>query len=100
MCVCVRVCAFVRACVRVFLWMCDSVLSSTHHPHTGGSLKSMEESYVKKFQSYQDMAFKEGSKIKVSKEERKRLKKQLKDGKLHEEMLNRRSKMKADKFCK
>lgn len=51
-------------------------------------------------QSYQDMAFKEGSKIKVSKEERKRLKKQLKDGKLHEEMPNRRSKMKANKFCK
>ena len=66
----------------------------------GGSLKAMEEKHVQKFQSFQEMTHVEGSKVKVSKEERKRLKKQLKEGKLHEEMLNRRSKMKADKFCK
>jgi hypothetical protein len=36
----------------------------------------------------------------VSKEERKRLKEALKAGRLHQELLDRRSKMKADKFCK
>ena len=66
----------------------------------GGSLKAMEESFGKKFQSYQNLGFKEGSKIRVSSEDRKRLKVAQKDGSLHGELLHRRSKLKADKFCK
>jgi protein FRG1 len=60
----------------------------------------MEMSFTKKFQSFQNLCFKEGQTVKVSKEERRRLKEAKKAGKLHEELLNRRSKMKADKFCK
>lgn len=66
----------------------------------GGSLDNMEMSFTKKFQSFQNLCFKEGQTVKVSKEERRRLKEAKKAGKLHEELLNRRSKMKADKFCK
>eukprot|EP00039_Didymoeca_costata_P026421 m.15898 g.15898 ORF g.15898 m.15898 type:complete len:273 (-) comp5520_c0_seq1:196-1014(-) len=66
----------------------------------GGSLKNMEVNYVQKFQSYQGLRHVEGNKVKVSTEERKNLKQAVKQGKLHEEMLNRRSKLKADRMCK
>eukprot|EP00041_Stephanoeca_diplocostata_P042099 m.10213 g.10213 ORF g.10213 m.10213 type:complete len:275 (+) comp7256_c0_seq1:271-1095(+) len=66
----------------------------------GGSLKNMETNFVKKFQSYQNLCFKEGSKVKVSAEDRKRLKSAKTSGKLHEELLDRRSKLKADRYCK
>mmetsp|Transcript_18634 Transcript_18634/g.48580 ORF Transcript_18634/g.48580 Transcript_18634/m.48580 type:complete len:273 (+) Transcript_18634:255-1073(+) len=67
---------------------------------TGGTLENMETSFAKKFQSYQSQCFKEGETVKVSKEERRRLKEAKKKGRLHEEMLNRRAKLKSDKFCK
>eukprot|EP00040_Diaphanoeca_grandis_P040206 m.261585 g.261585 ORF g.261585 m.261585 type:complete len:274 (-) comp42460_c0_seq1:104-925(-) len=66
----------------------------------GGSLKSMEESHVKKFQSFQNLCFREDSKIKVSGDSRKKLKVAHTDGKLHQELLDRRSKIKADRYCK
>ncbi|KAF7491871.1 Protein FRG1 [Sarcoptes scabiei] len=59
-----------------------------------GSLKECELNYVKKFQSFQD------KKIRLNKEKIDSLKNAKDEGRLHEEMLDRRSKMKSDKFCK
>jgi protein FRG1 len=59
-----------------------------------GSLGDCEVNYIKKFQSYQS------KKVKVNPEDKSGLKKARDSGVLHEALLDRRSKMKSDKFCK
>ncbi|XP_075226536.1 protein FRG1 homolog [Lycorma delicatula] len=59
-----------------------------------GSLSEIEVNYVKKFQKFQD------KKLKVSTKSKSELKKARNSGTLHETLLDRRSKMKADRYCK
>lgn len=57
-------------------------------------ISEIELNYVKKFQKFQD------KKIKLNSDNIAVLKKAKNEGCLHESMLDRRSKMKADRYCK
>jgi protein FRG1 len=57
-------------------------------------LKNVELNYVKKFQKFQD------KKIKLSNDDVKDLHAAKDEGYLHEKLLDRREKMKSDRYCK
>ncbi|XP_012231758.1 protein FRG1 homolog [Linepithema humile] len=59
-----------------------------------GSLADVEVNYVRKFQKFQD------KKLRINKSNRSELAKAKVEGNLHETLLDRRSKMKADRYCK
>ena len=57
-------------------------------------LAQVEINYVRKFQKFQD------KKLRVATEDKMMLEKSKKEGNLHETLMDRRSKMKADRYCK
>ncbi|KAL0830828.1 hypothetical protein ABMA28_002944 [Loxostege sticticalis] len=59
-----------------------------------GDLAEVEVNYVKKFQKFQD------KKLRVNESGVSELKRAREEGTLHETLLDRRSKMKADRYCK
>lgn len=59
-----------------------------------GDLNEVEKNYVKKFQKFQD------KKLRINKNDIKELESAKESGTLHEALLDRRSKMKADRYCK
>lgn len=59
-----------------------------------GSMAEVEEKFVRKFQKFQD------KKLRICVADRSTLKKAKEEGSLHETLLDRRSKMKADRYCK
>jgi len=59
-----------------------------------GSIKDIELNYVKKFQKFQD------KRTRLCTEDIEDVKKAQGEGNLHETLLDRRSKMKADRYCK
>lgn len=58
-----------------------------------GSVHEYETNYVKMFQKFQD------KKLKICQDGSKNLKEARKKGNFHEEMLDRREKMKSDRYC-
>lgn len=59
-----------------------------------GDIGQVEINYVKKFQKFQD------KRLRVNQGDRATLEKAKEAGTLHEALLDRRSKMKADRYCK
>jgi protein FRG1 len=59
-----------------------------------GNLKDIEVNYIKKFQKFQD------KKMRINQDSLDKVLKAKEEGKLHESLLDRRAKMKADRYCK
>ncbi len=59
-----------------------------------GNVGQIELNYVKKFQKFQD------HKIRLNQEDRRDLLRAKTEGDFHEALLDRRAKMKADRYCK
>ncbi|XP_067647364.1 protein FRG1 homolog isoform X2 [Eurosta solidaginis] len=59
-----------------------------------GDLSQVEKNYVKKFQKFQD------KRLRINQNDVKELEMAKEHGTLHEALLDRRSKMKADRYCK
>jgi len=57
-------------------------------------IRQIEINYVKKFQKFQD------KRMRLAEGDREEVKKARVEGSLHETLLDRRSKMKADRYCK
>ncbi|KAJ2951266.1 hypothetical protein O0L34_g5667 [Tuta absoluta] len=70
------------------------VKTSTVPIEEQGDLAEVEVNYVKKFQKFQD------KKLRLNDGSVSELKKAKTEGNLHETLLDRRSKMKADRYCK
>jgi protein FRG1 len=68
--------------------------SSSKLDEDKGNLAQVELNYVKKFQKFQD------KKIRLCTDDSKDLRQAKVEGSLHETLLDRRSKMKADRYCK
>ncbi|CAG7730259.1 unnamed protein product [Allacma fusca] len=59
-----------------------------------GNLNEIEVNYVKKFQKFQD------KRMRINQDSFDKVLKAKEEGKLHESLLDRRAKMKADRYCK
>ncbi|XP_034935230.1 protein FRG1 homolog [Chelonus insularis] len=77
-----------------------SIIQRIDDPNKGipieeqGSVAEVEVNYVRKFQKFQD------KKLRINNEDRGKLETAKAEGNLHETLLDRRSKMKADRYCK
>ena len=71
------------------------------HEDDQGNVGQIELNYVKKFQCFQGGSlFGVDKKIKLCNDDRRQLLEAKNDGSMHETMLDRRVKMKADRYCK
>ncbi|KAH8239575.1 hypothetical protein KR032_005566 [Drosophila birchii] len=70
------------------------VVVDTEPKEEKGDLGEVERNYVKKFQKFQD------KKMRINQNDVKELESAKAQGSLHETLLDRRSKMKADRYCK